>query len=206
MGPADGNGRRQVNGTAVLPGDSADARLPFPSGAHRGDDDFRGHPAARQRSTGGGEDTNNDFLLTRIFAQPDANPKTTTNNSPTHVSVVVDHIMAQRAIYVIYAEQVGGDSDDITDLANVGRQNAWKSINDFVRITSLTGRGRAGRHRTTTRLVEDVTPVATTCPPAGSFFSRGRGTASRTTPPALDRSTQLRGHSPIKYAFEAAGR
>ncbi|MCY4535152.1 MAG: hypothetical protein OXB91_07290, partial [Bryobacterales bacterium] len=69
---------------------------------------------------------------TRIFAQPDANPKTTTNNSPTHVSVVVDHIMAQRAIYVIYAEQVGGDSDDITDLANVGRQNAWKSITDFV--------------------------------------------------------------------------
>ena len=49
------------------------------------------------------------------------------------MNVVVDHIEAQRAIYVIYAEQVGGDSADTTDLANVGRQNAWASINNFVR-------------------------------------------------------------------------
>ncbi|MDE0263233.1 MAG: hypothetical protein OXJ37_12585, partial [Bryobacterales bacterium] len=79
------------------------------------------------------EDTNNDFALTRIFANPGADPKTTTQNSPTHVSVVVDHINAQRAIYVIYAEQVGGDSADPTNLANRGRQAAWHNINQFVK-------------------------------------------------------------------------
>ena len=68
-----------------------------------------------------------------IFAQPGADPKKSVNNSPTHVNVVIDHIEAQRKIYVIYAEQVGGDSANRGDLANVGRQNAWKSINDFVR-------------------------------------------------------------------------
>ena len=125
----------------MLPGTDDDATPATLGATFAGDSDAAGILRLGKRSTGGGEDTNNDFALTRIFANPGANPKTTTNNSPTHVNVVVDHINAQRAIYVIYAEQVGGDSADTTDLANVGRQNAWKSINDFVR-DHIFDRGR----------------------------------------------------------------
>ena len=133
VGPADGTAGGRVKTTEVLPVDSAEGATPIILGASfEGDADTAGILRLGKRSTGGGEVTNNDFELTRIFAQPGANPKKTDNNSPTHVSVVVDHIEAQRAIYVIYAEQVGGDSKELDDLANVGRQNAWKSINDFV--------------------------------------------------------------------------
>ena len=86
-----------------------------------GDKDAAGILRLGKRSTGGGNDANNDFDLKKIFAQPGADPQKTVNNSPKHVAVVVDHIKAQRAIYVIYAEQVGGDSADTADLANVGR-------------------------------------------------------------------------------------
>ena len=129
VGPADGTAGGRVKTTAMLPGTVDETSL---GATFAGDADTAGILRLGKRSTGGGEVTNNDFELTRIFAQPGANPKKTDNNSPTHVSVVVDHIEAQRAIYVIYAEQVGGDSKELDDLANVGRQNAWKSINDFV--------------------------------------------------------------------------
>ncbi|MCY4535623.1 MAG: hypothetical protein OXB91_09680, partial [Bryobacterales bacterium] len=132
VGPADGTAGGRVKTEALLAGTIDDPVTTVHDATFAGDKNTAGILRLGKRSTGGGKDTYNDFLLTRIFAQPGANPKTTTNNSPTHVSVVVDHIMAQRAIYVIYAEQVGGDSADLTDLANVGRQNAWKSINDFV--------------------------------------------------------------------------
>ena len=131
VGPADATAGGRVKTTAVLNGFLASGQAAV-GATFAGDADTAGILRLGKRSTGGGKDTNNDFALKTIFAQPGANPKTTTNNSPTHVSVVVDHIEAQRAIYVIYAEQVGGDSDNITDLANRGRQNAWKSINDFV--------------------------------------------------------------------------
>ena len=129
LGPVDGTAGGRVKTTAVLPDGTAEGTL---AATFAGDADTAGILRLGKRSTGGGEDTNNDFLLTQIFAQPGANRKVTTTNERTHVSVVVSHIAAQRAIYQIYAEQVGGDSDDLTDLANVGRQNAWKSINDFV--------------------------------------------------------------------------
>ncbi len=129
LGPVDGTAGGRVKTTAVLPDGTADGTR---AATFAGDADTAGILRLGKRSTGGGEDTNNDFLLTQIFAQPGANRKVTTTNERTHVSVVVGHIAAQRAIYQIYAEQVGGDSDDLTDLANVGRQNAWKSINDFV--------------------------------------------------------------------------
>ena len=129
LGPADGTAGGRVKTTAVLSG-TTDGTPIAPT--FEGDADTAGILRLGKRSTGGGADTNNDFVLTGIFAQPGANAKVTTTNSPTHVSVVVDHIEAQRAIYQIYAEQVGGDSDDLADLANVGRQNAWKNINDFV--------------------------------------------------------------------------
>ena len=131
-GPADGTAGGRVKTTSVLSGFLASGQAAV-AATFAGDEDTAGILRLGKRSTGGGADTNNDFLLTRIFAQPGANPKTTTNNSPTHVSVVVDHIMAQRAIYVIYAEQVGGDSADPTDLANRGRQSAWHNINQFVK-------------------------------------------------------------------------
>ena len=130
VGPADGTNGGRVKTTAMLPGTVDGTSL---GATFAGDADTAGILRLGKRSTGGGEDTNNDFDLTRIFAQPGANPKTTTNNSPKHVDVVVDHIEAQRAIYVIYAEQVGGDSDSHTDLANRGRQAAWHSINQFVK-------------------------------------------------------------------------
>ena len=132
VGPADPTAGGRVKTEAVLP-ETPEAGAPPLGATFAGDKDAAGILRLGKRSTGGGEDTNNDFDLTRIFANPGANPKTTTNNSPTHVNVVIDHINAQRAIYVIYAEQVGGDSADTTTLSNVGRQNAWKSINDFVR-------------------------------------------------------------------------
>ena len=130
VGSADGTAGGRVKTTAVLPGTVDGTSL---GATFAGDSDAAGILRLGKRSTGGGNDTNNDFLLTEIFAQPGANRKVTTRNSPTHVSVVVAHIAAQRDIYQIYAEQVGGDSIDLDDLANQGRQSAWKSINDFVR-------------------------------------------------------------------------
>ena len=97
-----------------------------------GDADAAGILRLGRASTGGGKAVDNDFDLQSIFAHPGADPKKTVSNSGTHVQTVVSHIEQQRAIYVIYSEQVGGDSADTGDLANVGRQNAWKSINDFV--------------------------------------------------------------------------
>ncbi len=98
----------------------------------QGDKDLAAILRLGKASTGGDKSANNDFALTTIFNEAGADPKKTVNKSITHVQTVVAHIMQQRAIYVIYAEQVGGDSDDRTDLANAGRQNAWMSINDFV--------------------------------------------------------------------------
>ena len=132
-GPADGTNGGRVKTTAVLPGTNATATPATLGATFAGDSDTAGILRLGKRSTGGGEDTNNDFDLTRIFARPGADPKVTTNNSPKHVDVVVDRIEAQRAIYVIYAEQVGGDSASHTDLANRGRQAAWHSINQFVK-------------------------------------------------------------------------
>ena len=131
--PADGTAGGRVKTEVVLPVTVAGTSL---AATFAGDKDTAGILRLGKRSTGGGKDTNNDFALTTIFAQPGANPKKTVNNSPTHVQVTVDHSQAQRAIYVIYAEQVGGDSADTTDLANQGRQSAWASINNFCRITS----------------------------------------------------------------------
>ena len=130
-GPADGTDGGAAKTTAVLP--ATDTTDNDPLGAtFEGDTDVAGILRLGKRSTGGGNDANNDFELKSIFAQPGADPKKTVNNSPKHVDVVVEHIKAQRAIYVIYAEQVGGDSADRSDLANAGRQSAWASINDFV--------------------------------------------------------------------------
>ena len=132
-GPADGTAGGAAKTTVVLPGTDATASPATLAATFAGDTDVAGILRLGKRSTGGGKDVNNDFDLQKIFARPGADPKKTVNNSPKHVAVVVDHIKAQRAIYVIYAEQVGGDSAASDDLANVGRQNAWKSINDFVK-------------------------------------------------------------------------
>ena len=136
---------RQANGgpgdTTMLDGTAGGAAktVVFSAGADddtkptiAGDADAAGILRLGKASTGGGKDANNDFDLQSIFAQPGADPKKTVSNSGTHVQTVVSHIEQQRAIYVIYSEQVGGDSDDRNDLANRGRQDAWKSINDFV--------------------------------------------------------------------------
>ena len=85
-----------------------------------------------KRSDAGDMTVENDFDLKSIFAQPGADPKKTVSNSRTHVQAVVAHIEQQRKIYVIYAEQVGGDDAEHDTLANRGRQAAWHSINQFV--------------------------------------------------------------------------
>ena len=158
VGTADGTAGGRVKTTAVLPDGTADGTL---AATFAGDSDTAGILRLGKRSTGGGEDTNNDFLLTSIFAQPGANRKVTTINERTHVAVVVEHIMSQRAIYQIYAEQVGGDSDDLGDLANQGRQSAWKSINDFVldHIFDRPASTQAGEGTVVTELENVSTPL-----------------------------------------------
>ena len=98
-----------------------------------GDKDVAGILRLGKRNEGGGTDANNDYDLKKIFAQPGADPKKTVNNSPTHVTTIVNHIEQQREIYMIYSDQVGGDSDNPEAIANQGRQSAWESINNFVR-------------------------------------------------------------------------
>ena len=171
-GPADGTAGGRVKTKAVLPG-AGDGIV---VATFAGDEETAGILRLGKRSMGGGEVADNDFDLTKIFAQPGANPKLTTSNAPKHVDVVIDHIQAQRAIYVIYAEQVGGDSADITDLANAGRQSAWKSINDFVRDhifnVDAVAPDPANATGTDAEVLEvaDVTEVENLSSPLGSFF------------------------------------
>ncbi len=174
VGPADGTAGGRVKTTAVLSGtvpDGTTPATPIPA-TFAGDSDTAGILRLGKRSMGGGEVANNDLDLTGIFAQPGANPKTTTSNAPKHVDVVVGHIMAQRAIYVIYADQVGGDSEDITDLANVGRQNAWKSINDFVRdhIFDVVAVAPTDDSGDGAIQVTEVSELNNLSSPLGSFF------------------------------------
>ncbi len=206
VGPSDLTGGGRVKTTAVLPGTDATVTPATLGVTIAGDEDAAGILRLGKRSTGGGEDVDNDFALTRIFARPGADPKTTTINSPTHVSVVVDHIMAQRAIYVIYAEQVGGDSADITDLANVGRQNAWKSINDFVRdhifdvaAIAPTGTGTGGAV-----VVTDVTEVQNLSSPLGTYFYPMTRNGRPDDDAALDQIDRLLAAFADKYAFADA--
>ena len=198
VGPADGTAGGRVKTTAVLPGTDATASPATLGATFEGDSDTAGILRLGKRSTGGGEVANNDFDLTQIFAQPGANPKTTTSNAPKHVAVVVDHIMAQRAIYVIYAEQVGGDSADLTDLANVGRQNAWKSINDFVRdhIFDLGPSTAAD-----TAAVTEVENLST---PLGTFLYPMTRNGRPDDDAALEQIDTLLAAFADKYAFEAA--
>ena len=162
--PADGTAGGRVKTEAVLAGAVADGASLVPA-KFVGDKDTAGILRLGKRSTGGGKTTNNDFLLTDIFAQPGAAHEVTDNNSPKHVDVVVDHIEAQRNIYLIYAEQVGGDEIALSDPANIGRQAAWQSINDFVRknIFALNPLVQAGTDK-------EVTEVENLSSPLGSFL------------------------------------
>ena len=208
VGPADGTAGGRVKAMQLLYTTAEDETSIAATFA--GEKDTAGILRLGKRSTGGGGDTDNDFLLTRIFAQPDANPKTTTNKSPTHVSVAVDYIKAQRAIYVIYAEQVGGDSDELTDLANVGRQNAWKKINDHVRkyifnaaavmpdLASDQGDNPAVLE------VKDVTDVQNLSSPLGSYFYPMTRTGRPDDDAALEQIDTVLAAFADKYAFEAA--
>ncbi len=206
VGPADPTAGGRVKTTAVLPVTNAAASPATLGATFAGDADTAGILRLGKRSTGGGNDTNNDFALTKIFANPGANPKTTTNNSPTHVSVVVDHIEAQRKIYVIYAEQVGGDSANLADLANVGRQNAWKSINDFVRdhifdvaAVAPSGTGTGGAVQ-----VSDVTDIHNHSSPLGSFFYPMTRNGRPDDAAALEQIDRLLAAFADKYAFADA--
>ena len=195
VGPADGTAGGRVKTTAVLPGTVAGTSL---GATFEGDSDTAGILRLGKRSTGGGEDTNNDFALTRIFANPGANPKTTTQNSPKHVNVVVDHINAQRAIYVIYAEQVGGDSADTTDLANVGRQNAWRSINDFVLDHIFD------KDTVTIADTANVTDPENLSHPLGSYWYPMTRNGRPDDEAALEQIDTLLAAFADRYAFEAA--
>ena len=196
LGPVDGTAGGRVKTTAVLPDGTADGTL---AATFAGDADTAGILRLGKRSTGGGEDTNNDFLLTQIFAQPGANRKVTTTNERTHVSVVVSHIMSQRAIYQIYAEQVGGDSADLGDLANQGRQNAWKSINDFVldHIFDRPASTQAGEGTT-------VTEVENLSTPLGSFLYPMTRNGRPDDDAALERIDTLLAAFADQYAFADA--
>ena len=145
-GPADGTAGGAAKTMAMLPMTVADTSL---GATFAGDTDVAGILRLGKRSTGGGKDTDNDFDLKSIFAPPGATaPKKSFRRSPTHVDVVVDHIEAQRKIYVIYAEQVGGDSDKLTDLANIGRPERVEEHQRLRPGTHLRhGGDRAHRHR-----------------------------------------------------------
>lgn len=202
-GPADGTAGGAVKTEVILPGTDAIASPATLGATFEGDKDAAGILRLGKRSTGGGNDVDNDFDLKKIFASPGADPKKTVNNSPKHVQVVVDHIKAQRAIYVIYAEQVGGDSADTTDLANVGRQNAWKSINDFVKdhifdtaAVTLSGDGTPGA----------VTDVENLSSPLGSYFYPMTRNGRPDDDAALDRIDALLAAFDNVFAFEDAAK
>jgi hypothetical protein len=198
VGPADGTSGGAAKTTVVLPGTVDGTSL---GATFEGDKDVAAILRLGKRSTGGGNDVNNDFDLQTIFASPGADPKKTVNNSPKHVAVVVDHIMAQRAIYVIYAEQVGGDSADTADLANVGRQNAWKSINDFVRDHIFDVAAVGGD---TAVAVGDVTAVQNLSSPLGTYFYPMTRTNRPDDEAALDRIDALLAAFDNVFAFEDA--
>ena len=205
-GPADGTAGGRVKTEVVLPGTAADATPATLGATFAGDKDTAGILRLGKRSTGGGKDTNNDFALTTIFAQPGANPKKTVNNSPTHVQVTVDHIQAQRAIYVIYAEQVGGDSADLTDLANQGRQSAWASINNFVRdhIFDLAALAPTDGSGDGVIQATEVTEVQNLSSPLGSFLYPMTRNGRPDDAAALERIDALLAAFDNLSAFEAA--
>ena len=219
IGPADGTAGGAVKTTVVLPVSTPATHTPSATdprilgATFEGDKDVAGILRLGKRSTGGGKDENNDFDLKTIFAQPGAeNPKNSVNKSPTHVDVVVAHIRAQRAIYVIYAEQVGGDSADTADLANVGRQNAWKSINDFVRdhIFDLAAIAPTGTGTPPIGggpapiLVTDPTDVQNLSSPLGSYFYPMTRNNKPDDEAALERIDRLLAAFDDVHAFEAA--
>ena len=194
-GPADGTDGGAAKTTAVLPMTVAGTSL---GATFEGDKDAAGILRLGKRSTGGGKDENNDFDLKTIFAQPGADPKKTVSNAPKHVQVVVDHIKAQRAIYVIYAEQVGGDSADRADLANVGRQNAWKSINDFVRDHIFDVAAIAPSD------LDAVTDIENLSSPLGTYFYPMTRNGKPDDQAALDQIDALLAAFDDVFAFEAA--
>ncbi|MDE0126854.1 MAG: hypothetical protein OXN97_19990 [Bryobacterales bacterium] len=199
VGPADGTAGGAAKTTVVMPETVTGTSL---GAMFAGDTDVAGILRLGKRSTGGGKDANNDFDLTNIFASPGADPKKTVSNSPKHVAVVVEHIKAQRAIYVIYAEEVGGDSADTTDLANVGRQNAWKSINDFVLDhifdNPLTLADTDESDGLTVTNVEDLST------PLGSYMYPTTRTGRPDDQEALDRIDALLAAFDNVFAFEDA--
>ena len=206
VGPADGTAGGRFKTTSVLNGFVPAAQTDVVDATFAGDEDTAGILRLGKRSTGGGADTNNDFALTTIFANPGANPKKTVNNSPTHVNVVVDHINAQRAIYVIYAEQVGGDSDSVTDLANVGRQNAWKSINDFVRdhIFDVDAIAPTDTNADGTIQTTEVTELNDLSSPLGTFYYPMTRNGRPDDDAALERIDTLLAAFADKFAFADA--
>ena len=131
--PLDGTAGGAVKAMVMYPATDADATPAILASSFEGDKDAAGILRLGKRSNAGGATVNNDFELKKIFAKPGADPKKTQINSRTHVQAVVAHIEQQRKIYVIYADQVGGDDADHETLANRGRQSAWHSINKFVK-------------------------------------------------------------------------
>ena len=131
--PLDGTAGGAVKTTVMYPATDATATPAILASSFEGDKDAAGILRLGKRSNAGGATVNNDFELKKIFAKPGADPKKTQINSRTHVQAVVAHIEQQRKIYVIYADQVGGDDADHETLANRGRQSAWHSINKFVK-------------------------------------------------------------------------
>ena len=204
VGPADGTAGGRVKTSVMLPGTDAAADPATLGAMFAGDADTAGILRLGKASTGGDQDADNDFLLTRIFVQPGADPKKTTNNGPTHVSVVVDHIMAQRDIYVIYAQQVGGDSDQLDDLANQGRQNAWKSINDFVRDHIFNLDPIAPTPNGDELAVSDVTAVQNLSSPLGSYFYPMTRNSRPDDDAALEQIDTLLAAFADSFALEAA--
>ncbi|MCY4188850.1 MAG: hypothetical protein OXD30_10240, partial [Bryobacterales bacterium] len=208
VGPADGTDGGKYRATAVLPMTDDDDNDPL-GATFAGNKDTAGILRLGKRSKGGGGNENNDFALTEIFAQPGANPKRTTSNASTHVSVVVDHIKAQRDIYVIYAEQVGGDSTDPNDLANQGRQAAWKSINDFVREhifdLPITAQGADSNADGSLEAIADAdSELADLSAPLGTFMYPQTRTDRPDDGAALERIDMLLAAFADEYAFEAA--
>ena len=206
VGPADGTAGGAAKTKVMLPMTDEDA-TPATIAASFVGDDTAGILRLGKRSTGGDKDENNDFDLKTIFAQPGADPEKTVSNAPKHVDVVVEHIKAQRAIYVIYAEQVGGDSADPADLANVGRQNAWKSINDFVRdhIFDLptTPQGETTAVTDSLEAITDDT-VKDLSSPLGTFMYPTTRTDRPDDEAALERIDALLAAFADSFAFEAA--
>ena len=130
---------------------------------------------------------NNDFLLSKIFVAPDADPKKTVQKSAKHVDRATDYINKQRTIYEAYTALLD-DSDSATADDNVGRQRAWANIINFVRSEIF---GKTALTAPTDGRADDGVAALDRQSPLGSYYYPVTRTGNPDDDEAMDRIQAL---------------